>query len=168
MQDRTWLRATVALIALGAVAYALVASPVGAGGSLTRRKVKNIATRVVKGNTGIFSVSKEGPAPTPTSLASIASLSLPAGTYAVFAKGVFGRTTPGTGPVECELFAGGASVDRSVVVLGDGATGDTIPLQAVVNGGEVELRCVATGIGSNHRHVKITAVMAPSATTSTL
>lgn len=162
MHDRPWLRGAFVVGLLATIGYALVASPVGAGPGLTKAKVKSIATQVVKANTGIFSTGIEGPAETPNTLGTIASLSLSAGKYAVFAKGIFLRSTPGTGSVDCELFAGGARVDRAILILGDGSPTDTIPLQATINGGTVELRCTESGIDSTHRNVKITAVRAPA------
>ena len=167
MEMRAWVRGSLSLGVLAALTAALLASPVGAGGTLTKKKVKKIATGVVKANGGIFIVSKEGPTDTPDSLGTIASLSLPAGTYAVFAKGVFQRGTAAEGNVLCELHIGGSKADEARMVLRIGSETDIMTLQGAGGGGTTEFRCRDDTVVSTSLDVKITALRTPSLTATT-
>jgi len=153
----------VALVAAGAVTAALLTSPVNAG--LSMKKVKKIVQRAINENGGIYQVSKDAAGDTPATATAVASLSLPVGNYALFAKAVLARQAPGTGAVVCELFVNGVESDESVAILSDGSGTVTTSLQATSgSGGTVELRCRESGVDTNHRSVKITAIRGPSLT----
>ncbi len=110
----------------------------------------------------IFSSFKNGPIDTPdTTLGTLASLSLPAGLYAINAK-LYVQDAISTTEVTCDLIAG-ADSDRVVVTLSD--VQHAVPLQVVHNfaaAGVVELKCADDqGVGDTDtkaNFIKITAI----------
>jgi hypothetical protein len=160
-------RGFVALLAAGAVTASLLSTPVGA--AIGAKKIRRIALRaaqeIVDETGGVFEVSRPDMGDTPGTATTVASLSLPVGKYALFAKAVLARQVSGTGAVVCELFVNGVESDESISILGDGSGTVTLALQATsASGGTVDLRCRESGVDANHRNVKITAVRGPSVT----
>ena len=160
-------RGVLVLGILAIVTAGLLAGPVTAAGTLTKKKVKKIATKVVNqygaNNLGIFARSTPGPIPMATTNATVGSVSLPAGQYALFGKGWFtGESNP---DVSCELVVGGAVVDYSQTEListeGAPKRAELTVMGAASVGGTTtaELRCMrdpaGTATGQNFQLVVI-------------
>lgn len=113
----------------------------------------------------IFSSFKNGPIDTPdATLGTLASLSLPAGLYAINAK-LYIEDLTGSPVVTCDVVAGGDS-DRVVVTISD--VQHAVPLQVVHNfaaAGVVEVKCADdAGVNTTTKanFIKITAIRGSS------
>ncbi|MCY4728691.1 hypothetical protein NYO98_20595 [Nocardioides sp. STR2] len=101
----------------------------------------------------------------PGSLQQVASLPVPAGTYAAFAKATIGTNGSGGGHVQCEL-SGGGQVDRQLVTNdGPGYAYEVTYTQIVFTtdtATDVALSCFGTS--ANYVHMeKVTAISVASA-----
>ncbi|MGH9168506.1 MAG: hypothetical protein ACRD02_11850 [Acidimicrobiia bacterium] len=174
---------------------AVLASPVGAAKKgVTKKKVRNIAKKQVNKlapgiatgiaqtavNTdnssaeGIFASFKDGPGTIgDTTFATIASLPVPAGNYAFFAKvGIFHPSAGSTISSECRLEAGAdTDVGAAEVQEADftGFAQATIALEVVhsfASAGVVELKCRELVAASNDQYefVKIIGIRGPTLT----
>ncbi len=187
---KTLIRGMLALAILGVVTAALVTSPVGAATSVTKKKAKSIATNKVNqlapgiaqtaistdnaSTEGIFASFKDGPgAITGTTFSTIASLPVPAGNYAFFAKvGVFHSAAGSTISSECRLEAGtdfdvgAAEVQESDFTTFAQATIALETVHAFAAAGVVELKCRELVVASNDEYefVKIIGIRGPSLT----
>jgi hypothetical protein len=117
--------------------------------------------------TKVFAGFLNGPVSTTTPMTTVASLSVPAGKYAIWAKGWFNNGGPDRIQLDCRLVAG-ADYDQSLFQLEPGgATAvnmTAVPLEVVhqfTGAGVIELMCDAgVAVGPSANHVKIVAVKA--------
>jgi hypothetical protein len=136
------------------------AGPAGAGGAAGAAGAAGQAGPI--GPTNAYSRFVNGPIAFPTSLTTIANLSIgQAGKYVLLAK-VSGSYGSGAGnlPVTCRLLAEGA-FDESKLALGATTTGEALFLNVVheyAAAGSADIQCaMPTGTGSAN-NIKITAI----------
>jgi hypothetical protein len=152
-RQRTWMRGAVTLAALAALTVGVLAAPGGAAGTLTRAKVKKIATRVankvVDAENAIVSKNfADGDIPgnsgfdlnNPNTI--MGSLSVPAGNWAFHADFEIARINTGI-IVICEMRAG-TDTDSATTWIPGSQTQTSVSLQttaAFPSGGTVDVRC---------------------------
>jgi hypothetical protein len=115
----------------------------------------------------IFSGFNDGPGEIPNDLATIATLNLPAGSYAIFAKLTLDNTFSGTDRIVCRLSAE-TDFDDAGLVVEDAVLPligylDTLNLNVVhhfTDPGAVTLACATLDVdhSTRYRYLKITAV----------
>jgi hypothetical protein len=148
MLRKTWIRGVLTLGLLGAVAAAMVVSPVGAAAPVTKAKVKKIANKVVDAENAIVSRSFAG-GDVPGTMGFtygpstvIGSLNVPAGNWVFHADFEIARVSTGI-IVGCRMLAGGTT-DAATTWVGGSQTQTSVSLQrtaAYPSGGTVEVRC---------------------------
>jgi hypothetical protein len=165
---KTLIRGMLALAILGLVTAALVASPVGAATTVTKKKAKTIATnKVNKLAPGIATTVAEGLLDAENAIVHrdvpgtnidivgnsgfdlnnpntiLGSLTLPAGNWWVHTDFLAVRNTSGI-VISCDLRVGGTVVDKLSSFEGDAQSNDTVSMQGVAalpSGGTAEVRC---------------------------
>ncbi len=177
---KTLIRGILALAVLGAVTAALVASPVGAATTVTKKKAKTIATNKVNKlapgiatdvatqlldeenaivhrdvpGTNIDIVGNSGfDLNNPNTI--LGSLTLPAGNWWVHSDFLATRNSGGI-VISCQLRVGGTVVDGLSSFETDAQSQDTVSMQGVAAlpaGGPAEVRCDDGSVGGTSTYV---------------
>lgn len=123
------------------------------------------------GPSAAYASSLSGPVSLPSSLTTIASLSIPqAGDYAVFAKAIVHDDVNTDVAVTCQLVAGGSYDYADVVLSGNSdpyVSYQTPALQLTndfTSAGTVNLECDGAGVSTDASWIKITAIRVGSLT----
>jgi hypothetical protein len=112
----------------------------------------------------VYSGYNNGPISLPATLSTIATMRVPAGSYAIFGKLVVFNNENTDDTLTCQLVAG-ADFDYSYVVL----TGNSVPyansaalalnvVHHFPRAGKIQLKCTGNGVDTNAQWIKITAI----------
>jgi hypothetical protein len=160
MKSKPWFRGVITLTLVGAVAGGLMLSPVNAAHSDAH--VRTLAKQVVKQNGGIFATFLDTNISVPTGIDTVATLGVPAGRYAIFAK----TTVEDSSDIDtqCILEAGNhedegwATVEQSSDELQARVTLNLQVAHRFRGGGTIRLRCDDDGDADGMEDTKIMAI----------
>jgi len=155
------LTASALVAAAASGAYAATASP---GASAHNAATHNADAASSPAGPAAFSGFHDAPISLPSSLGTIASLRIPAGSYVIFAKATLWNGQNIDDTLTCKLVAGG-DFDESITVL----TGNTVPyadyaatsLNVVHHfnrPGRIRLQCTGGNVTTTASWIKITAI----------
>jgi hypothetical protein len=164
MKGKPWFRGVITLTLVGAVAGGLMLAPVNAAHSDAH--VRNLAKQVVKQNGGIFAMFSDASRSVPTGIDTVATLSVPSGRYAIFAKTTV--TDPADIDTQCILVAGNhqdegwATVEQNSDELEARATLNLQVGHRFRGSGTIRLRCDDDGDADDIEDIKIMAIRQPT------